>query len=96
VFLATALSWLVALVTGCSGGPAPTGSGPHSCADCAQALACCQAVLAAEGQAGYQCSTSDTVCASIGDIEQQREYIAGCDAYVMAHASGDAAPAACQ
>jgi hypothetical protein len=36
---------------------------------------------------GFQCSSSETVCASINDIATQREYINTCDAYLMAHAT---------
>jgi hypothetical protein len=84
------------LAAACSNGTPSTGTGAHSCADCAQAAACCAAVLAAMGDTTSQCSSSEEICSTLSDITEQREYINGCDAYVMAHAEGDAAPAACQ
>lgn len=90
------LTAALASVVGCSSNLPSTGTGPHSCADCAQTAACCQAVLAAMGNTTSQCSTSETVCASLTDIDEQREYIATCDGILMGQASVDGAPAPCK
>jgi hypothetical protein len=91
--LAAAVGWLT--VVGCGSGLPSTGTGLHSCADCAQAAACCQAVLTAMDAAAFECSSSEMVCDSIDDLELQRENISDCDAYLMAHAA-TADAAACQ
>ncbi len=58
------------------------GTGPHSCADCAQAAACCQAVQASEGNGTPTCASSETVCQSLS-LDLQREYIFDCDSYLL-------------
>jgi len=68
------------------------GAGSHTCADCAQAAACCQAVLASQGNTTSQCSSSEMVCQSQPN-ELQAEYIFDCDSYLM-NAPKDAS--ACQ
>ncbi len=52
--------------------------------------------MVATGNAALQCSTSETLCASIGDINEQREYIGTCDGYLIAQASVDGGPAVCK
>jgi hypothetical protein len=91
--LTAALAWQVAA---CSSSLPSTGTGAHSCSDCAQAAACCQAVLAAMGNTSSQCSTNESVCSSLDDINEQREYIGTCDGYLIDHASADGAPAVCK
>jgi hypothetical protein len=91
--LTAALAWQVAA---CSSSLPSTGTGAHSCADCAQAAACCQAVLAAMGNTTLQCSTSESICATLDDIDEQREYIGTCDGYLMEQASTDGAPTVCK
>jgi hypothetical protein len=91
--LTAALVWQVAA---CSNNLPSTGTGSGSCADCAKAAACCQAVLLAMGNTTSQCSTSESICASLGDIDEQREYIGTCDGYLMDQARTDGAPAVCK
>lgn len=81
-------------LSGCTVNPSAPDAGPgsHTCADCVQAAACCQAVLESEGNTTTQCSSSETICQSL-PLDQQYEYIQDCDSYLMS-APKDAA--ACQ
>jgi hypothetical protein len=91
--LTVALAWQVAA---CSSTPPGTGTGTGSCADCAQEDACCQALLKATGNTTNQCSTTEAVCASIDDIEEQRCYIGVCDGLLMEQAMAAGHPAVCK
>jgi len=80
-------------LTACTINPStPDAGGSHTCADCIQAAACCQAVLASEGNTTSQCSSSESICSSL-PLDQQAEYVFDCDSYLM-NAPKDAA--ACQ
>jgi hypothetical protein len=90
--LTAALAWQVAA---CSSSLPSTGTGSGSCADCAQEYACCQAIQAA-AHTMYQCPTTESVCASLDDIDEQRSYIETCDGYLYDQAHTDGAPAVCK
>lgn len=75
---------------GCSVNPSypDAGNVAHSCTDCAQAAACCAAMLASEGDTTTQCPQSESMCESL-PLDQQQEYIEDCDA-VLGRAPADA------
>lgn len=75
---------LLLSLCGCTVNPnvGDAGSVAHSCSDCAQALACCQAVLAIQGNTTSECASSEPQCQGL-PLDQQREYIFDCDSYLM-------------